>query len=525
MFAGKKIVKSPVTLKDMASIIDIKIPKSIANALRLPERNARTQQLRVLKKLLKKARFTEFGQKFRFDEILLAADPAKAFQQNVPVYDYNKIYNDWWVQTLEGKRDITWPGKIKYYALSSGTSEAASKYIPITQDLLKSNTINYIRQLISVFYYKQANKKSLTKDFLMIGGGTNLQKSDAGWMAGDLSGILAKKRPFWFQTFYKPGGRIAAIADWNQKLNEIVDNAHKWDIGYIVGVPAWCQMCMEMIIERYKLNNIHEIWPNFGVFVHGGVAFEPYKKSFEKLLGKPIVYVENYLSSEGFIGYKMKEDRGIQLVTNNNIFFEFVPFDSTNFDAEGNIIENPEVKLLHEVEEGKEYALLMSTNAGSWRYLIGDTIKFVDKVNSELIITGRTKHFLSLVGEHLSVENMNRAIQDANEHFNISIQEYTVIGYPYKGYFAHKWWVATNDPVNNLELITFIDNKLKEINDDYATERTSALKDISIEVLPPETFMKFMELKGKLGSQHKFPRVMKGRMFLDWENFLKNGVI
>ncbi|MCF3110519.1 GH3 auxin-responsive promoter family protein [Niabella sp. CC-SYL272] len=509
----------------MASIIDIKLPRSIASALRLPKRNAKTQQQKVLKKLLKKARFTEFGQEYRFDEILLSKNIEKSFQQLVPVYDYNKIYQQWWVKTLEGKPDITWPGKIKYYALSSGTSEASSKYIPVTTDLLKSNTINYIKQLISVFGYKQANKRSLTKDFLIIGGATNLQKGEAGWFAGDLSGILAKKRPFWFQTFYKPGGRIAAIADWNQKLNEIVDNAHKWDIGYIVGVPAWCQMCMEMVIERYKLANIHEIWPNFGVFVHGGVAFEPYKKSFDKLLGKPIVYVENYLSSEGFIGYKMKEDRGIQLVTDNNIFFEFVPFDNCNFDAEGTIVDHPEVKLIDEVEEGKEYALLMSTNAGSWRYLIGDTIKFLDKEKAELIITGRTKHFLSLVGEHLSVENMNRAIQDANDHFNISIQEYTVIGLPYEGYFAHRWYVATSDPVNKEELIAFIDNKLREINDDYATERTSALKEVFIEVLPPETFMKFMELKGKLGSQHKFPRVMKGRILLDWENFLKTGKI
>ena len=338
------------------------------------------------------------------------------------------------------------------------------------------------------------------------------------------SGILAKKRPFWFQTFYKPGGRIAAIADWNQKLNEIVEHAREWDIGYIVGVPAWCQMCMEMVIEHYKVKNIHEIWPNLGFFVHGGVAFEPYKKGFEKLLGKPIVYIENYLSSEGFIGYKTREHaKGMKLILDNNIFFEFVPFDDKNFDQEGNIIPNPETKMIHEVEEGKEYALLMSTNSGAWRYLIGDTIKFVDAELCEVAITGRTKHFLSLTGEHLSVENMNKAIELVSEELNISIPEYTVVGFPYESFFAHKWYIASNDNCNTEVLKNKIDQHLRKLNDDYATERDSALKEVFLEKLPEEKFLKFMELKGKLGSQHKFPRVMKGKMLEDWNRFLENG--
>ncbi len=510
----------------MTLIIDFKIPKTIAKALGLPVSDARRQQRRVLKKLLKKARFTEFGQKYNFDKILLEKNVESAFQQLVPIFDYNRIYNEWWKKTLEGIPDVSWPGKVEYFALSSGTSEAASKYIPVTKDLLRSNTVNYIRQLISVFTYQEANKKSLRKSFLIIGGTTDLQKGDAGWYAGDLSGILAKKRPFWFQTFYKPGMRIAAMKDWNEKIKEIADHARDWDIGYIVGVPAWCQMCMEMIIECYQLKNIHEIWPNFGVFVHGGVSFQPYKKSFEKLLGKPIVYIENYLSSEGFIGYKMKEHaQGMQLITDNNIFFEFIPFDENNFDADGNILPHAKALLINEVEYGKDYAILLNTNAGAWRYLIGDTIRFLNVEKCELVITGRTKHFLSLVGEHLSVENMNCAIEAANNHFNISIPEYTVMGFPHKNYFAHKWYIATNDSINPQELLHFIDNKLKEINDDYATERISALTDVFIEILPEEKFLKFMEVRGKLGSQNKFPRVMKGSMLECWENFLTTGKI
>ncbi len=510
----------------MATIIDIKLPRAIAAALRIPPNDPRRQQLRVLKKLLKKARFTEFGQQYRFDEILLSQHPGKKFQQLVPTHDYNRIYENWWKKTLEGVPDVTWPGKIKYYALSSGTSEAASKYIPVTKELLRSNTVNYLRQLISLLGYEDANRKAMAKGFLMLGGATDLKKGKAGWYAGDLSGILAKKRPFWFQTFYKPGGRIAAMSDWNQKLHEIVEHAREWDIGYIVGVPAWCQMCMEMVVEHYKVKNIHEIWPNFSFFVHGGVSFEPYKKGFERLLGKPIVYIENYLSSEGFIGYRTREHaRGMQLIINNNIFFEFVPFDDKNFDSDGKMIDDPEAKMIHEVELAKEYALLMSTNAGSWRYLLGDTIKFVDLEKGEVVITGRTKHFLSLVGEHMSVENMNKAIQLVSEELNISIPEYTVVGFPYGTFFAHKWYVATDDKVDTEKLRKRIDEIIRNLNDDYAVERDSALKEVFLEVLPEQKFMQFMKQKGKIGSQHKFPRVMKGKMLEEWNKFLETGSI
>jgi GH3 auxin-responsive promoter len=509
----------------MATILDIKLPKAIAAALRIPPNDPRRQQLKVLKKLLKKAKFTEFGQQYRFDDILLSQHPGKLFQQLVPTYDYDTIYEQWWKKTLEGVPDVTWPGKIKYYALSSGTSGAASKYIPVTKDMLRSNTINYLRQLFSLLKnYEELNRKAMTKGFLMLGGATDLKKGKAGWYAGDLSGILAKKRPFWFQTFYKPGGRIGAITDWSEKLKEIVEHAREWDIGYIVGIPAWCQLCMEMVIERYQVKNIHEIWPNLGFFVHGGVAFEPYKKGFEKLLGKPIIYIENYLASEGFIAYRTREHAvGMELVIDNNIFFEFVPFDEKNFNSDGEMIDKPDAKLIHEVEKGKEYALLMSTNSGVWRYLIGDTIKFTDLEKSEIVITGRTKHFLSLVGEHLSVDNMDKAIAAVSEEFNISIPEYTVVGFPYENLFAHKWYVATDDTIDAEKLRKRIDEKLRELNDDYATERDSALKEVFLEVLPEEKFMLFMKKKNKIGNQHKFPRVMKGKILEEWERFLKTG--
>ena len=508
------------------AIFDIKLPNIILKALRLPQNNPRRQQIRVLKKLLRKARFTAFGQQYRFDEILLSKHPGKKFQELVPTFNYNKIHQECWHKTLEGIPDICWPGKIRYYALSSGTSEAASKYIPVTNDLLSGNKLVMIRQLFSLRNYENIPYSSIGKGWLTLGGSTDLQKEGPGYYAGDLSGITQKKAPFWFQPFYKPGKKIAKQKDWNKKLEEIVDKAPDWDIGFIVGVPAWIQMCMEMVIQRYKLNHIHEMWPNLAFFVHGGVSFEPYKIGFEKLLGKPITYIETYLASEGFIAYQDRQfAKGMKLVTSEHIFMEFVPFDDTNFNADGEMIDNPEALMIHEVEEGKDYALLISTSAGTWRYLIGDTIRFVDKDRCEIVITGRTKHFLSLVGEHLSVDNMNKAIQLASEKMNISIPEFTVAGVPYESFFAHHWYVACDDTVDKKQLLQLIDGALKELNDDYAVERKSALKEVFLDVLSEHQFMEFMRSKGKVGGQHKFPRVLKGKMLEDWQAFLKNELV
>ncbi|MES2645390.1 MAG: GH3 auxin-responsive promoter family protein [Bacteroidota bacterium] len=510
------------------ALIDIKLPKSIARALKLPLVNdPRRLQIKALKKLLKKARYTEFGQQFRFDEILMTRQPGKRFQQLVPCFDYNKLYKAYWHKTLEGVPDVCWPGRIKYFALSSGTSESSSKYIPISKDLIKSNLLTSKRQLYTLAGYHDINYNSLPRGWLLLGGSTSLQK-EATFYAGDLSGIQQKNIPFWFQRLYKPGKKIARERDWARKIDEIVEKAPQWDIGFIVGVPAWLQICIEKIIERYQLKNIHEMWPNLGFYVHGGVAMEPYKKGFEKLLGKPLTYIETYLASEGFLAYQNRQHtHGMRLAINNNIFFEFVPFDEKNFDADGNMVESPQALMIHEVELEKDYALLISTNAGAWRYLIGDTIRFVDLERSEIIITGRTKHFLSLVGEHLSVDNMNRAIELASEELNVCIPEFTVAGLPFGNFFAHQWYVACDDAVDAKVLANCIDQKLKELNDDYEVERRHALKEVRVEVLTQKIFMEFLKSKGKIGGQHKFPRVVKGKMLLDWQQFLtsKNNVI
>ncbi len=506
------------------ALFDLKLPAYVARALHMPVSDARRQQLKVLKKLLRKARFTQFGQLYKFDEILFSKHPGKKFQQLVPTYDYQKIYNQWWYKTLDGVPDVCWPGVIKFFALSSGTSEAASKYIPITKELIRSNTITSLKQLISLTKYENVPKSSIGKGWLMIGGSTELKKGGT-YYAGDLSGIQQKNIPLWFRSMglYKPGKKIAKEQDWSKKLEEVVESAPNWDIGFIIGVPAWLQICLEKIIERYNLNSIHDIWPNLAFYVHGGVAMEPYKKGFEKLLGKPITYIETYLASEGFLAYQNRQDtRGMQLALSNNIFFEFVLFDDENFDGEGNMLDTAEVLMIHEIELDKDYAILISTNAGTWRYAIGDTIRLVDRERSEIIITGRTKHFLSLVGEHLSVDNMNKAIELTANQLNVIIPEFTVTGVPHGSFFAHHWYVATNDNLDPQEFVKLLDENLKQLNDDYEVERNHALKAVTVTILAENVFMDFMQQKGKLGGQHKFPRVLKGKILEEWKQFLHN---
>lgn len=499
----------------------------LTGLIKRPKSNLAKIQRKTLVKLLNKGRFTQFGEKYHFEEIMNAAlfsddkEFYTKYKKLVPVYDYNKMFAEWWHKTLAGEKNVSWVGNVKYFALSSGTSEAASKHIPVTKDMVKAIHRTSIRQILALSAYKNLPSQLYEKGYLMLGGSTKLQdKGD--YFEGDLSGITAGKIPFWFERFYKPGKKIAETADWSEKLDKITKKAKDWDIGFIVGVPAWIQILMEKIIKEYNVKNIHEIWPNLEIYCHGGVSFEPYKQGFSKLLGRPITYIETYLASEGFLAYQTHPNSDMQLVLNNGIFFEFIPFNDRNFDEDGSMVQYPETLMIDEVEEGKEYALLISTVSGAWRYLIGDTIKFTNKKQAEIIITGRTKHFLSLCGEHLSVDNMNKAIELACKQFNIDIREFTVVGKRLEDTFGHHWYVGTDDQVDAEELLKFIDETLCRINDDYPVERKHALKGLEISVLPVKAFYDFMASKGKTGGQHKFPRVLKKKdLIAEWEAYIK----
>lgn len=485
-------------------------------------------QRKTLSKLLAKARYTQFGEKYNFEEILNTAvfDEGNTFyekyKQLVPAHNYEKIYRDWWHKAHEGEKNVCWPGRVKYFALSSGTSEAASKFIPVTKAMSKSFQRTSIRQILSLGRYEDLPSDLYEKGFLMIGGSTDLSSIDEGRFQGDVSGINAANIPFWFERYYKPGKEIARERDWSRKLEKIVEEAPHWDIGFMAGVPAWLQIIMEKIIERYKLKNIHEIWPNLSVFGHGGVSFEPYRVGFEKLLGRPLIYIDTYLASEGFIAFQNRPHAdGMRLVLDNGIFYEFVPFNDKNFTEDGELVPNPQTLMIDQVEEGVDYALLISTCSGAWRYLIGDTIKFANKYRAEITITGRTKHYLSLCGEHLSVENMNKAVELSAEDLGITVKEFTVAGISHDSLFAHQWYIGTDDAVDADMLRDKIDAHLKILNDDYIVERRHALKDVFVTVLPSATFLGWMAKRGKMGGQNKFPRVLKKNLIDEWEAYLQ----
>ncbi len=482
------------------------------------------QQEITLRKLIRKAQYTSVGEAYDFGDMLKEKNLINRFKATVPINDYNSIHRKWWYRTLHGETYVAWPGKVKYFALSSGTSEATSKYIPVTADMIKAIKKTSIRQIFSLARY-DFPPEFYEKGILMLGGSTHLLFNGT-YYEGDLSGITAGNIPFWFQHFYKPGKRISKERDWTTKLDEIVRNARNWDIGVIVGVPAWLQILMERIIAYYKVNTIHDIWPNLSIYVHGGVSFAPYQKTFEKLLAKPITYIETYLASEGFIAYQSRpKSTGMQLVLDNGLFFEFIRFNGNNFDNEGNVKPDASTITIGDVEEGKEYALLLSSCAGAWRYLIGDTIKFTSKERSEIIITGRTRHFLNLCGEHLSQDNMNRAIQMLEEQQNVAVPEFTVAGIEHGTMFAHKWYLGIPGDykaVDQMILKEQLDNNLKALNDDYRVERIAAIREVIVEVLPLELFYNYMKTLGKEGGQNKFPRVVKKEQHKRWEEYLDN---
>lgn len=482
-----------------------------------------TYQLKTLHYLLDRGQYTQFGKHYGFDKILSEkVNFSEDFRRKVQASNYNTMYAKWWHRCMEGEENVCWPGKVKYFALSSGTSESSSKHIPVTKDM-----INSIKKVGFKQFYSMTNfdvpADTFTKGILMLGGTTSLE-SRGDYYEGDMSGISAKNMPrFLSRLLYKPGQKISRSPNWEERIKLIVENAPKWDVGTLCGVPAWAQIVLEKIIKTYKLKHIHEIWPNLEIYIHGGVSFEPYEDSFRKLLSRPITYIETYMASEGSFGFQSRPGaEGIKLVLNAGIFYEFVPFNDKNFDADGNIIQFPESYLINQVNTETEYAILLSTCAGAWRYLIGDVVKFTDVKEHELIIVGRTKQFLSLCGEHTSVDNLNKAIETVSKKLNIEVREFAIAGINYDNLFAHEWFIGCDDPSVNAESVRqIIDETLCEINDDYAVERTSALKEIFVNILPAQIFTDYMKHIGKYGAMNKFPRVLKGEQLISWKNFLE----
>lgn len=498
----------------------IKSAIELGSRLNTEDKSPAQLQEKQLQKLLQQAKSTAFGTYYGFAKLLEAENPVKAFQEDVPIFNYAKMNQAWW-QQQQKLPNITWPGKPSYFALTSGTTSNKSKRIPVTNDMLASFRAVGISQALSLSKFDLPNEL-FEKEVLLLSSSANLDEHNHGHLEGEISGINSSNLPPWFGGFYRPGKEIAAIDDWDARVEEMAKEAPKWDIGAIAGIPSWVSMMMEKIIERHQLDTIHDIWPNLQLYLSGGVAFEPYRQTFEKLTTRPLTYMDTYLASEGFFAYTARPDTmHMKLAINHDIFYEFIPFDKAGFDDTGNLLDQPEVLTIDQVEADKDYALLISTPAGSWRYMIGDTIRFTDLEAMEMRISGRTKYFLNVVGSQLSEDKMNRAIEAVEKELNIDIKEFSVAAMQdAEDNFYHQWVIGTESG-EEAAILDKLDTTLKDINKNYGVARSKALKAVKVTTMPAALIYDWLETKKKKGGQIKTPKIMKAEMMQGLLNFAK----
>jgi len=476
-------------------------------------------QLAVLRKLLETAKMTRFGFVHSFHEILKVPDAVTLYQKFVPITDYDTFYEEWLKESINGAKDHTWRGRIKFYALSSGTTGSPSKRIPVTIEMIRSFQKTSLRQL-SILHNIELPESFFGASVLTVGGSTKLTRLSTH-TEGDLSGILRKHTSIVATPFTKPGKRITDLPNWQARLDAILPLAPKWNIGIMAGIPSWCILLLEEIVKHYQLDNIHDIWPNFQVYVHGGVFMDPYVDRLEKICGKKVHLLDTYLASEGYFAYQMSPShKSMKLLLNNGIFFEFIPFNSNYFDKNGRLKDVHDALTISEVEEGVDYALVISTNAGLWRYVIGDLVRFVDLEQLELVISGRIKQFLSLCGEHLSLDNINQALLTFSRNKMCSFSEFTIFADADNS--KHVWFLETCDAPDLQETAQEIDNLLCAGNDDYAYVRKYNLGAPEIHFLPPGTFYEYIASLGKSGGQTKVPRVLNKQQAEKWLKFIQD---
>lgn len=487
--------------------------------LKIGSKDAGKLQRKELRKLLEKAESTSFGIYYGFDQILDSDQPVKAFQRAIPVFEYSRMNERWWRQQRK-LPNITWPGMPRYYALSSGTTSHRSKRIPVTDDMLESIRSVGIQQLESLANF-DLDPEIFEKDILMLSSSADLQEHE-GHLEGEISGINVQNFPFWTDIFYKPGQEIAKIADWDTRVDKIAEHAPDWDVAALAGIPSWILLMLKKVIERHRLDTIHDIWPNLTVYASGGVAFEPYRESFNKLTERPLIIMDTYLASEGFFAYNARpETEAMRLAVENGIFFEFIPFDKRSFDAQGNLLEDPLCLTIDEVEENKDYALLVSTVAGAWRYMIGDTVRFTDKDRWEILLTGRTKYFLNVVGSQLSEDKMNRAIKRLSETMSVSINEFSVAAMQdEQEEYYHQWVLGGEDSFDEERAKDLLDDILREINKAYDMARVKALRYVKVKSVPKQSIYDWLEKNKKKGGQVKLPKIMKPEQMRDLLEFL-----
>ncbi len=463
-------------------------------------------QEKVFNYLISEAKHTVFGKDHGFDEIKTYED----FKSRVPVRDYEGL-KPYVEQILEEKSDVLWKGKPLYLAKTSGTTSGA-KYIPISKDSMPHHIKSAKNALLS--YINETGKAGFVNGKMIFLQGNPTLNKKAGIDLGRLSGIVAHYVPAYLQKNRMPSYETNCIEDWETKVDKIVEETMKEDMTLISGIPAWVQMYFEKLSEKSGGKKIKDIFPNFSLFVYGGVNFKPYEKRFEELIGKKIDSVELYPASEGFIAYQDSQNaEGMLLELNSGIFYEFIP-------AEEFFNENPTRLSLKDVELGVNYVIVLNTDAGLWGYNIGDTVKFVSKDPYRIIVSGRIKHYTSAFGEHVIAEEVERTMNEACEKFDAQITEFTVapqVTPKDKELPFHEWFVEfQKEPANYIEFVEFLDKRMQEQNVYYFDLiKGSVLQPLKITKVAQDGFMMFMKNRGKLGGQNKIPRLSNDRKIAD----------
>jgi hypothetical protein len=466
-------------------------------------------QFGVWQDLLASGQYTEFGRKYNFLQIQSLAD----FKKEVPIHSYEDV-KPFIDRMMKGEENVLWNTPVSWFAKSSGTTSDKSKFIPISEESLKDNHYKASKDVLSLYYVSNPDSDLLTGKGLVIGGSHQINQFNEDVQYGDLSAVVLQNSPFWSNWIRTPDLSIALMDEWEEKIEKLAQSTIHENVTSMAGVPTWLIVLLKRILEITGKETIKEVWPGLELYMHGGVSFVPYKQHFEKLIGTPINYMEMYNASEGF--FAAQDDitkEGMLLMCDHGIFYEFIP--SGEFDK-----ESPQTIQLDEVETGKNYALVITTNGGLWRYLVGDTIQFTSLTPFRIKVSGRIKHYMNAFGEEVIIDNSDKAIAMACKRTGAAVADYSAapVYFSDADNGAHEWLIEFDkEPENLQQFVVELDVALKSINSDYEAKRHKdiALRMPEVKVVPKNTFTNWLSSKGKLGGQHKVPRLSNDRTVLE----------
>jgi hypothetical protein len=466
-------------------------------------------QRNVLQHLITQAQYTEFGRKYSFSKLFTVKD----FKKRVPIHEYDDI-KPYINRMMKGEENILWNTPINWFAKSSGTTSDKSKFIPISDESLKDIHFKASKDVLTNYYKNFPDSDLLTGKSLVVGGSHQVSTLYEDIQYGDLSAVLMQNTPFWGHWIRTPELSIALLDEWESKIEKLAQSTIHENVTSLAGVPTWTIILIKRILEISGKKTLKEVWPNLELYIHGGVSFTPYREQLDHLIGTPINYLETYNASEGFFAAQnMPDDEGMLLFMDHGIFYEFLP-------AEEYKKTNPKTIGLKHVELGKNYALVISTNGGLWRYLIGDTIQFTSLRPFKIKVTGRLKHYMNAFGEEVIVDNADNAIAEASAKTGAIVNDYTAapVFFSENENGAHEWLIEFENAPDDLHAFTFeLDEALKAINSDYEAKRYKniALRLPIVHSLKKGSFNKWLKTKGKLGGQHKVPRLSNERKMIE----------